>query len=165
MFNTSLDTFYCHNLVLFLYFPCNKILLNFCFACIMFLFLFFLFHDLNLEWSLLLLLSWFRNPRDMVIFVPITIRTNSNQTYFHHFFLLSFCFKIMSTFMEEVLATLRNLEHENQAFCECVAHLQTNQVSTSLGCAFTTQPQPKVSHISLFDKFNGACSKFWSFFN
>jgi hypothetical protein len=48
----------------------------------------------------------------------------------------------MSTTMEEVLAVLRNLEHENQAFCEFVVHFQTNQVLTSLGCVLATQPQP-----------------------
>ncbi len=93
MFNTSLGTFSCHNLVLFLYFPCNKILLNFRFACIMFLFLFFLFHDLNLEWSLLLFLSWFRNPIDMVVFVPITIRTKLQSNLFSSFFLVILLFR------------------------------------------------------------------------
>jgi hypothetical protein len=33
----------------------------------------------------------------------------------------------MSIAMEEVLVVLRNLKHENQAFCEFVVHLQTNQ--------------------------------------
>jgi hypothetical protein len=68
-----LDVFSYHYLVLFLYFPCNKILLNFCFACIVFLFLFFLFHDLDLKLSLFLFLSWFKNHVDLVVFVPITI--------------------------------------------------------------------------------------------
>jgi hypothetical protein len=45
--------------------------------------------------------------------------------------------------MEEVLIIFRNLEHENQALCESVAHLQTNQALTCLGCISTTQPQPK----------------------
>jgi hypothetical protein len=47
---------------------------------------------------------------------------------------------IMSTSMEEVLVVLRNLEHENQTFGEYIAHLQTNQASTSLGCVSTIQP-------------------------
>jgi hypothetical protein len=38
----------------------------------------------------------------------------------------------------EVLIVLMNLEFENQALHEFVAHLQTNQASTSLGCVFTT---------------------------
>ncbi len=44
----------------------------------------------------------------------------------------------MSTSMEEVFVVLRNLEHENQALHEFVAHLQINQASTSLGCVSTT---------------------------
>jgi hypothetical protein len=41
--------------------------------------------------------------------------------------------------MEEVLVVLRNLEHENQALREFVAHLQINQALTSLGCVLATQ--------------------------
>jgi len=46
---------------------------------------------------------------------------------------------IMSTSMEEILIVLRDLEHENQEFCEFVVHLQTNQASTSLGYILATQ--------------------------
>jgi hypothetical protein len=42
--------------------------------------------------------------------------------------------------MEEILVVFRNLEHENQAFCESVVHLQTNQASISLGYILATQP-------------------------
>jgi hypothetical protein len=62
--------------------------------------------------------------------------------------------------MEEVLGILKNLEHENQAPRESIAHLQTNQASTSLGCVLATQPQPKKPQISLLNKFDGTCSKF-----
>ncbi len=120
--------FSCHNLILFLYFPCNKILLNYFFAHIMFL---FLFHDMDLELSLLLFSSWFKNHVNLVVFMPMTIWTKSHQTYFCHFFLLSFCFKIMSTFMEEVLAILRKFEHENQALCRMCCSF-ANQSSFNL---------------------------------
>ncbi len=46
--------------------------------------------------------------------------------------------------------------------CEFVVPLQTNQVSTSLGCVSETRPQPKEPQISLIDKFDGTCSKFKS---
>jgi hypothetical protein len=49
---------------------------------------------------------------------------------------------------------------ENQALCEYVVHLETNQVSISLGCVSTTQPKPKESQISLLDKIDGIHSKF-----
>jgi len=52
--------FFCHNFVLFLLFFCNKILLNFCFACVVFLFLFVLFHNLDLNIGLPLFLFWFK---------------------------------------------------------------------------------------------------------
>jgi len=71
----------------------------------------------------------------------------------------------MSTTMEEILVVLRNLEQENQALCECIAHLQTNQASISLGCVLVTQPQPKEPQISLPNKFDGTCSKFQGFIN
>ncbi len=67
--------------------------------------------------------------------------------------------------MEEVLVVLRNFEQENQILHEYVVHLQTNQASTSLGCISTTKPQQKKPWISLFDKFDGTCSKFRGFVN
>jgi hypothetical protein len=71
----------------------------------------------------------------------------------------------MSTSMGKILTILRNFEHENQALCESIAHLQANQVSTSLGCISTTQPQPKEPRINLPNKFDGTHSKFQSFVN
>jgi len=71
----------------------------------------------------------------------------------------------MFTLMEEVLVVLRNFEQENQILHEYVVHLQTNQASTSLGCISTTKPQQKKPWISLFDKFDGTCSKFRGFVN
>jgi hypothetical protein len=56
--------------------------------------------------------------------------------------------------MEEIFLVLRNFEQENQTFREFVAHLQTNQTSTSLGCVSTTQPKPKEPQISLLTKFD-----------
>jgi hypothetical protein len=57
--------------------------------------------------------------------------------------------------MEEILVVFRNLEHENQTLHEIIIHLQTNQVSISLGCVLATQPQPKEPWINLLDKFDG----------
>jgi hypothetical protein len=71
----------------------------------------------------------------------------------------------MSTFMEELFIIHRNLEQENQTFRESVAHLQINQVLTSLGCVLTTQPQPKEPHNNLPNKFDGTHSKFQGFVN
>jgi hypothetical protein len=62
--------------------------------------------------------------------------------------------------MEEFFVILRNLQQENQTWCESIRHLQTNQVLTSLGCFSKTQPQPKQAQISLLDKFDGTHSKF-----
>ncbi len=67
--------------------------------------------------------------------------------------------------MEEILVVLKNLEQENQALCESIVHLQTNQASTSLGCILTTKPQPKEPWISLPNKFDGTHSKFQGFVN
>jgi hypothetical protein len=67
--------------------------------------------------------------------------------------------------MEKILVVLRNLEQENQALHKFVVHLQTSQVSTSLGCISRTQPQPKEPQISLPNKFDGTRSKFRSFVN
>jgi hypothetical protein len=61
--------------------------------------------------------------------------------------------------MEEIFVVVKNLEHENQTFHEFVVHLQTNQVSTSLGHILTTQPQPKEPQISLPNKFDDTRSK------
>jgi len=44
----------------------------------------------------------------------------------------------MSIAMEEVLVVLRNFEHENQALCEFIVHLQTDQALTSLECVLAT---------------------------
>jgi hypothetical protein len=46
----------------------------------------------------------------------------------------------MSISIEEVLANLKNFEQENQTLCGSIFHLQTNQISTSLGCVYVTQP-------------------------
>jgi hypothetical protein len=40
--------------------------------------------------------------------------------------------------MEEVFVIRKNLEHENQIFHVSIAHLQTNQALTSLGCVLAT---------------------------
>jgi hypothetical protein len=72
---------------------------------------------------------------------------------------------IMSTSMKKVLTILKNLEQENQTLHESIVHLQTNQVSTSLKCISTTQPQPKEQQISVPNESNRTCSKFWSFVN
>jgi hypothetical protein len=45
--------------------------------------------------------------------------------------------------MEEILAILKNLEHENHEFREFVVHLRTNQTSTSLGYILAIQPYVK----------------------
>jgi hypothetical protein len=66
---------------------------------------------------------------------------------------------IMSTSMKEVIV-FRNFEQENQALCEFVVHLQTDQAVTSLGCISTTEPQPKEPWINLPNKFDGTRSKF-----
>jgi hypothetical protein len=71
----------------------------------------------------------------------------------------------MFTSMEEVLVVLKNFEHENQALCEFIVHLQTNQASTFLGCIFTTQPQLKEPWINLPNKFDFTSSKFQGFVN
>jgi len=57
--------------------------------------------------------------------------------------------------MEEVFIILKNLEKESQTLRKFIAHLQTNQVQTSLGCISTTQFQPKEPHINLPNKFDG----------
>jgi hypothetical protein len=71
----------------------------------------------------------------------------------------------MSISIEEVLPNLKNLEKENQALCEIIFHLQTNQISTSLGCVYVTQPQSKEPQITLPNKFDNAHSKFRGFVN
>jgi hypothetical protein len=43
--------------------------------------------------------------------------------------------------------------------------LQTNQASTLLGCVLATWHQSKELRINLPNKFDGTCSKFWSFVN
>jgi hypothetical protein len=58
------------NLVLFLL--CNQILLGFCLAYLMFLFLFFLFHDLNVELGLHLIKFWLENHVVLVVFMLVT---------------------------------------------------------------------------------------------
>jgi hypothetical protein len=42
--------------------------------------------------------------------------------------------------MEKILTIFKNFEHDNQTLCESIAHLQANQVSTSLGYVSATQP-------------------------
>jgi len=46
-----------------------------------------------------------------------------------------------------------------------VAHLQTNQTLTSLGCISIVQPPQKVSWINLLNKFASRRSKFGGFVN
>ncbi len=46
-----------------------------------------------------------------------------------------------------------------------MAYLQTNQISTSLGCISIVQPQQKESWISLHDKLDGRWSKFQGLVN
>ncbi len=46
----------------------------------------------------------------------------------------------MSTSMEEILVVLRNFEPKNQTLHDSIAHLQTNQASTTLGYVSATQP-------------------------
>ncbi len=62
-----------YNFVLFFLFPCNKILLDVCFTRLAFLFLFFLFHDLDLEFAMPLFLFWLKNLIILVVFVLLTI--------------------------------------------------------------------------------------------
>jgi hypothetical protein len=73
--------------------------------------------------------------------------------------------------MEEVLVVLRNLEHENQAFGEYVAHLQTNQASTSLDVFRQHKPNQRshrltyltslMAHVQSFEVLSTNC--IWSF--
>jgi hypothetical protein len=58
---------------MFSFLPYNKILLEFCSTCVMFLFLLFLFHNLDLDLSQPLFLFWLENPIDLVIFVLMII--------------------------------------------------------------------------------------------
>jgi len=71
----------------------------------------------------------------------------------------------MSILIKEVLANLKNFEQDNQALCESIFHLQTNQISTSLGRVYVTQPQSKEPQISLPNKFDNTHSKFRGFVN
>lgn len=48
--------------------------------------------------------------------------------------------KKMVMSMEEVLVMLKHMQQENQSFRESVAHLQSTQTLTSLGCVATTPP-------------------------
>jgi hypothetical protein len=59
----------CYNLVLFCYY--NKVLLDFCLAHVVFLFVFFLFRDLNLELSMLMFSFWFKKSYRLYCFVSI----------------------------------------------------------------------------------------------
>jgi len=52
------------SLFCFWFLLCNKIWLDCCFVHVMFLSLFFLFHNLNLELGLFLLSFWLENPVD-----------------------------------------------------------------------------------------------------
>ncbi len=64
------NTFSCHSLVLFSFLPYNKVLLDFYFAHVFF-FLFFLFHDLDLELGLSLFSSWLGNLVNLIVFISI----------------------------------------------------------------------------------------------
>jgi hypothetical protein len=73
MFNINFGYVVLSQLVLFLYCYCNKILLDFFFACVVLLFLFFLFHNLDLELGLHLFSFWLQNLLDLVVFVLMTM--------------------------------------------------------------------------------------------
>jgi hypothetical protein len=60
MFNNGFGYVSYHNFVMLLFHFCNKIMLNFCLAFVVFLFLFFLFHNLDLVLGLPLFSSWFK---------------------------------------------------------------------------------------------------------
>jgi len=68
--------FYCHNLVLFIL--CNKILLNFCFARVMFLLLFFLFHNMDLELGIAIVLILVRKSCRVICFYTCDIWWSKN---------------------------------------------------------------------------------------
>jgi hypothetical protein len=65
------------------------------------------------DWACLCYCIGLGNIIDLVVFVPVTIWTN-----FHVFvlILLSFCVKITSTSMEEILVVLRNLNKKIKHF-------------------------------------------------
>jgi hypothetical protein len=73
MFNTNFGYVSSHNLVLFLFCSCNEILLNFCFAFIVFLSLFFLFHNLDLGLTCTYSCLGLGNFINLVVFVPMTV--------------------------------------------------------------------------------------------
>ncbi len=73
-----LGMFSCHNLVLFLLY--NKILLDICFTCVVFLFLFFLFHVLDLELGLPSFSCWLKNCIVLIVFVALTLLTPTCTT-------------------------------------------------------------------------------------
>jgi hypothetical protein len=56
-----------------MFLPCKKILIDSYFIHVVFLFLFFLFHDLDLKLSLPLFSSWLGNLINLVVFVPMTL--------------------------------------------------------------------------------------------
>ncbi len=66
----------------------------------------------------------------------------------------------MVTSMEKIYIVFRHMQQENQPFYEFVAHLQSIQTLTSLGCVHTTPPHAKKPQINLLDKINGIHSKF-----
>ncbi len=121
---------------MFLFHSCNN-LLNSYFTIFVFLFLFFLFHDLYLGLSMPLFSFWFKKSHGLGCFCA---HDNLNKLPFYFLLLLSFCVEIMSTSMEEILVILRNFEQENQTLHEFIAHLQTTQVLTILGYVSATKP-------------------------
>jgi hypothetical protein len=48
--------------------------------------------------------------------------------------------KKMVMSMEEVIVMLKHMQQENQSFHESIAHLQSTEALTSLGCVATTPP-------------------------
>jgi hypothetical protein len=65
LFNISFGYVSCHNLIMFFFHFCNKILLNFYVALVMFLFSFFLFHNLDLGLDLFLFSFWFKKSHKL----------------------------------------------------------------------------------------------------
>ncbi len=86
-------------------------------------------------------------------------------SYFTMFIIICMYIEEMVASMEEVLVALKHMQQKNQALREFVAHLQSVQASTSLGCVPMTPSEVKEPWISLLDRFDGTCSKFWSFIN
>ncbi len=101
-----MNTFSCHSLVIYFIFPCNKILLDFYFLSVMFLFLFFLFHNLDLELGLPLFSSWLKIPINLFVFMLVIIWTNSHQAHFCYFVFVILVFENHVYINKRSVATL-----------------------------------------------------------